>query len=79
MHVIGVSTQSGGHKTLVPQMVEELRKQGAGDIAVRVGGIIPSKDYKILETAGVEAIFGPGTQIPAAARRVLGLVAGVGR
>jgi methylmalonyl-CoA mutase len=70
VHVIGVSTQSGGHKTLVPQLIEDLKKQGAGDI-----GIIPSKDYKMLEAAGVKAIFGPGTQIPAAARRVLTLVA----
>ena len=76
VHVIGVSTQSGGHKTLVPQLIEDLKKQGAGDIAVTVGGIIPSKDYKMLEAAGVKAIFGPGTQIPAAARRVLALVAG---
>ncbi len=76
LHVIGVSTQSGGHKTLVPQLIEELKKQGAGDIVVTVGGIIPSKDYKMLEAAGVKAIFGPGTQIPAAAQRVLGLIAG---
>jgi methylmalonyl-CoA mutase len=75
VHVIGVSTQSGGHKTLVPQLIEDLKKQGAGDIVVTVGGIIPSKDYKMLEAAGVKAIFGPGTQIPAAARRVLTLVA----
>ena len=76
VHVIGVSTQSGGHKTLVPQLIEDLKKQGAGDIAVTVGGIIPSKDYKMLETAGVKAIFGPGTQIPKAARRVLSLISG---
>ena len=74
VHVIGVSTQSGGHKTLVPQLIEDLKKQGAGDIAVTVGGIIPSKDCKMLEAAGVKAIFGPGTQIPAAARRVLSLL-----
>jgi methylmalonyl-CoA mutase len=74
VHVIGVSTQSGGHKTLVPALIQELKQQGAEDIAVTVGGIIPSKDYKMLETAGVKAIFGPGTQIPAAARRVLNLL-----
>jgi methylmalonyl-CoA mutase len=74
VHVIGISTQSGGHKTLVPQLIEELKNQGAGDIVVTVGGIIPSKDYKMLETAGVKAIFGPGTQIPKAARRVLSLI-----
>jgi methylmalonyl-CoA mutase len=75
VHVVGISTQSGGHKTLVPQLVKELAKLGAGDIIVTVGGIIPPKDYGFLEQAGVKAIFGPGTQIPAAARRVLSLVA----
>ncbi|MEO6029769.1 MAG: cobalamin-dependent protein, partial [Candidatus Binatia bacterium] len=75
VHVIGISTQSGGHKTLVPALIEELKKMDAGDIVVTVGGIIPSKDYKMLEAAGVKAIFGPGTQIPKAARRVLSLVA----
>jgi methylmalonyl-CoA mutase len=75
VHVVGISTQSGGHKTLVPQLVKELAKLGAGDIVVTVGGIIPAKDYAFLEQAGVKAIFGPGTQIPAAARRVLSLVA----
>ncbi|MCC6767127.1 MAG: methylmalonyl-CoA mutase, partial [Deltaproteobacteria bacterium] len=79
VHVIGVSTQSGGHKTLVPQLIQELKQQGAGDIVVTVGGIIPSKDYGMLEKAGVQAIFGPGTQIPAAARKVLGLISTVGR
>ncbi|HEY2387762.1 MAG TPA: cobalamin-dependent protein, partial [Candidatus Binatia bacterium] len=75
VHVIGVSTQSGGHKTLVPQLVKELEKLGAGDIVVTVGGIIPAKDYAFLEQSGVKAIFGPGTQIPGAARKVLGLIA----
>jgi methylmalonyl-CoA mutase len=75
VHVVGISTQSGGHKTLVPQLIEELRRLGAGDIVVTVGGIIPSKDYAMLEQAGVKAIFGPGTAIPKAARRVLALVA----
>src|SRR5262249_31079371 len=74
VHVIGVSTQSGGHKTLVPQMVRELERLGASDIVVTVGGIIPTKDYEFLERAGVKAIFGPGTAIPAAARRVLALI-----
>jgi len=74
VHVIGVSTQSGGHKTLVPQLIRELQKLGANDIVVTVGGIIPSRDYPFLEKAGVKAIFGPGTQIPKAARRVLALV-----
>jgi methylmalonyl-CoA mutase len=79
VHVVGVSTQSGGHKTLVPQLVAELHKLGANDIVVTVGGIIPSRDYPFLEKAGVKAIFGPGTQIPKAARRVLELIrAGAG-
>jgi methylmalonyl-CoA mutase len=74
VHVIGISTQSGGHKTLVPALIAELEKMGANDIVVTVGGIIPSKDYKMLEAAGVKAIFGPGTQIPRAAQRVLSLI-----
>jgi methylmalonyl-CoA mutase len=74
VHVIGVSTQSGGHKTLVPQLIKELERLGAGDVIVTVGGIIPSKDYAFLQQAGVKAIFGPGTQIPSAARRVLDLI-----
>jgi len=74
VHVIGISTQSGGHKTLVPQLISELAKLGANDIIVTAGGIIPPKDYGFLEKAGVKAIFGPGTQIPKAARRVLSLI-----
>jgi methylmalonyl-CoA mutase len=75
VHVVGISTQSGGHKTLVPQIVDELRKHGGGDIVVACGGIIPPKDYPFLEAAGVKAVFGPGTRIPKAARRVLELIA----
>jgi methylmalonyl-CoA mutase len=79
VHVVGVSTQSGGHKTLVPQLIAALQALGANDIVVTVGGIIPSRDYPFLEQAGVKAIFGPGTQIPKAARRVLELIrAGAG-
>jgi methylmalonyl-CoA mutase len=74
VHVVGISTQSGGHKTLVPQLINELERLGAGDIVVTVGGIIPQRDYPFLESAGVKAIFGPGTAIPKAARRVLGLI-----
>jgi methylmalonyl-CoA mutase len=74
VHVVGISTQSGGHKTLVPQLIAELARLGAGDIVVTVGGIIPARDYAFLERAGVKAIFGPGTPIPKAARRVLALV-----
>jgi methylmalonyl-CoA mutase len=78
VHAVGVSTQSGGHKTLVPQLVRELAKLGAGDIVVTVGGIVPQKDYAMLEQAGVKAVFGPGTNIPKAARRVLELIAKAG-
>ena len=74
VHVVGVSTQSGVHKTLVPQLIRELQKLGAGDIVVTVGGIIPQRDYPFLEQAGVKAVFGPGTQIPKAARTVLDLI-----
>ena len=74
VHVVGVSTQSGGHKTLVPEIVTELRKQGGGDIIVTCGGIIPPKDYAMLNEAGVKAVFGPGTKIPVAARKVLELI-----
>ncbi|MBI3783671.1 MAG: methylmalonyl-CoA mutase [Deltaproteobacteria bacterium] len=74
VHVVGVSTQSGGHKTLVPQLIKELERLGANDIVVTVGGIIPARDYKFLESVGVKAIFGPGTKIPGAARKVLKLV-----
>ena len=78
VHVVGVSTQSGGHKTLVPELVRELATLGAGDIVVTVGGIIPPKDYAMLEQAGVKAVFGPGTNVPKAARRVLELIAKAG-
>jgi methylmalonyl-CoA mutase len=74
VHVVGVSTQSGGHRTLVPEIVRELRRQGGGEILVTCGGIIPPKDYPFLEQAGVKAVFGPGTKIPVAARRILGLI-----
>ena len=74
VHVVGVSSQAAGHKTLVPQLVEALRKQDAGDILVVVGGVIPAQDYAYLEQAGAAAIFGPGTNIPEAARRVLQLI-----
>ena len=74
VHVIGVSTQSGGHKTLVPELVRELDRLGAREIVVTVGGIIPAQDHAQLAKAGVKAIFGPGTKIPAAARKVLALI-----
>jgi len=74
VHVIGVSSQAAGHKTLVPQLIDELGKAGAGDVVVVCGGVIPPQDYDFLEAAGVAAVFGPGTNIPEAARKVLALV-----
>jgi len=74
VHVIGISSQAAGHKTLVPQLIEALKKQNAGDILVIVGGVIPQQDYAFLQSAGVAAIFGPGTNIPEAAAKVLQLI-----
>ncbi|MGP6085822.1 methylmalonyl-CoA mutase [Antarctobacter jejuensis] len=74
VHVIGISSQAAGHKTLAPQLVEELKKQGAGDILVICGGVIPHQDYEFLYNAGVKAIFGPGTNIPEAAQDILRLI-----
>ncbi len=74
VHVVGVSSQAAGHKTLVPQLIEALKSQGAGDILVVCGGVIPAQDYPFLEKAGVAAIFGPGTNIVEAARNVLKLI-----
>jgi methylmalonyl-CoA mutase len=70
-HAIGVSTLAAGHKTLVPALVRALKDQGAEDIIVFVGGVIPPQDYEFLKLAGVAGIFGPGTPIPACARQVL--------
>ena len=74
VHVVGVSSQAAGHKTLVPELVHALAARGAPDIAVVVGGIIPPQDYAYLREQGVEGIFGPGTPIPKSAREVLGIV-----
>jgi methylmalonyl-CoA mutase len=71
VHVVGVSSQAAGHKTLVPELVAQLRKQGGDDIVVVCGGVIPASDYEFLHDAGVAAVFGPGTNIPEAAARVL--------
>ena len=70
-HAIGVSTLAAGHKTLVPALIRALREQGADDIAVFVGGVVPAQDYAFLREAGVAGIFGPGTPIPSCARQVL--------
>jgi methylmalonyl-CoA mutase len=71
VHAIGVSTLAAGHKTLLPAIIAELKNQGADDIAVFVGGVIPKQDYEFLYAAGVKGIFGPGTPIPVSAREVL--------
>jgi len=71
VHAVGISTLAAGHKTLVPAIIEELKKQGAGDIVVFVGGVIPRQDYDFLYQAGVKGIYGPGTPIPVCAKDVL--------
>jgi methylmalonyl-CoA mutase len=71
VHAVGVSTLAAGHKTLVPAIIAELKKQGADDIIVFVGGVIPQQDYGFLYDAGVKGIYGPGTPIPASAKDVL--------
>ncbi|NRB17365.1 MAG: methylmalonyl-CoA mutase [Rhodobacteraceae bacterium] len=74
VHVIGISSQAAGHKTLAPQLVQALKDQGGGDILVICGGVIPQQDYDFLYKAGVKAIFGPGTNIPEAAKNILQLI-----
>jgi methylmalonyl-CoA mutase len=74
VHVLGVSSLAAGHKTLVPQVMEELKKYGRDDIMIVVGGVIPRKDYQFLFDAGVAAVFGPGTKISAAAIDILGML-----
>ena len=74
VHVVGVSSQAAGHKTLVPALVDALRALGAVDIAVVCGGVIPAQDHAMLRCAGVAAIYGPGAHIPAAAAEVLEVV-----
>ncbi|MCA9895808.1 MAG: cobalamin-dependent protein, partial [Anaerolineae bacterium] len=71
VHIVGISSLAGSHKTLLPQLVAELAAQGRPDILVVIGGVIPAKDYAFLYEQGASAIFGPGTVIPAAALRVL--------
>jgi len=74
VHIVGASSLAAGHKTLVPQLIDALREQGAEDIIVIAGGVIPQQDYAFLEQRGVALIFGPGTPIPEAARKVLDAV-----
>ena len=75
VHAVGVSTLAAGHKTLVPQLIAALKAQGAEDIVVFVGGVVPAQDYEYLAQAGAAGIFGPGTPIPAAAQKVIAAVA----
>ena len=74
VHVIGISSQAAGHKTLAPKLIEALKSRDAGDILVICGGVIPQQDYEFLYEKGVKAIFGPGTNIPVAASKILDLI-----
>ena len=74
VHVVGISSQAAGHKTLAPKLIAALKAQGAEEIIVICGGVIPQQDYDFLRAAGVKAIFGPGTNIPAAAADILRLI-----
>ena len=74
VHVIGISSQAAGHMTLAPKLIEALAAKGAGDILVICGGVIPAQDYAFLKSKGVKAIFGPGTNIPEAAKDILKLI-----
>ena len=74
VHVIGISSQAAGHKTLAPKLIESLNQRDAGDILVICGGVIPQQDYEFLYEKGVKAIFGPGTNIPQAASKILDLI-----
>jgi methylmalonyl-CoA mutase len=71
VHVLGVSSLAGGHKTLVPETIAELRRLGRGDILVVVGGVIPAADREFLRKAGVADVFGPGSVIPVCAQAIL--------
>jgi methylmalonyl-CoA mutase len=76
VHVLGVSSLAAGHKTLVPQVIEELQKLGREDIIVITGGVIPSQDYDFLYKAGVASIFGPGTNLAKSAVTVMEILNG---
>ena len=74
VHVLGISSLAGGHKTLIPHLIEQLKQQGREDVVVVAGGVIPQKDYQALFDAGVSCVFGPGTSIPLAAQEILELL-----
>ena len=74
VHVVGMSSLAAGHKTLLPQLVEELKRLGRPDILVVVGGVVPPQDYAMLREAGAAAIFGPGTKLPVAGREIMRLL-----
>jgi methylmalonyl-CoA mutase len=76
VHVVGVSSLAAGHKTLVPQLIDELKRVGRSDILVVVGGVVPPQDYQFLYDAGVAGIYGPGTVIPVAAQKIIEILAG---
>ena len=76
VHVVGVSSQAAGHKTLVPDLIAALKKLGGEHIRIVIGGIIPSQDYEFLKKAGCSAIFGPGTPIPECAETILSFLEG---
>jgi methylmalonyl-CoA mutase len=76
VHVLGVSTLAGSHKTLVPQVIEELKTLGRDDILVVVGGVVPPQDFQFLYDAGAAGVFGPGTIIPVAAQKILRVLIG---
>lgn len=71
VHIIGISSQAAGHKTLIPELINELKNINAEDIIVIAGGVIPKQDYNFLYECGVKGIFGPGTPIPEAAKEIL--------
>jgi methylmalonyl-CoA mutase len=72
--VVGVSSQAAGHKTLIPELIAELKNFGASDIIVVCGGVIPKQDYEFLKAAGVKGIFGPGTPVSTSAKEVLNAI-----
>ena len=71
VHIVGASSLAAGHKTLIPQLINELKRIGRDDIMVIAGGVIPPNDYEFLYNAGVAAVFGPGTVIAKAAQEIL--------